>query len=82
MKRKVVVVKWNDAASTSSWTEEHYILVAPGLLYITTVGMLVRKTKKVITVALNYDEQGKLADCISIPANTVTSFKVLRSVEI
>jgi len=80
MKRKLVIVEWVDAASYSSWSDESNLIASSGTLRITTAGFLVRKTKKVVTVALNYDEQGRLADAISIPANSITKITAVRIV--
>ncbi len=81
MKRKIVVCKWRDAATTGQWTPVEDLTQVPGCMEIITAGIELKRTKTVTKIALSWDEQDKCADTMSIPTSEIISYKVLGSTE-
>lgn len=74
---KIVVIKWQDAQSEDSWIDLES--VRPELADIITVGLLIKESKTVYSVALNYDSTNKKYSCLmSIPKKWVTSYAEIR----
>ena len=66
-KLKLVLVEWIDAESDDRWLDLSDLENEP-LPIIKTVGFIVRETKDVLTLAMNYDEKNEKISCLmSIP---------------
>ncbi len=73
---KFVYIKWYDAQSVDSWTIESE--VTPSLAEIVSVGILVKKTKDIVTVAVNKDTTNNAYSCImNIPSKWISEYKLL-----
>ena len=76
-KDKRVQVNWCDSTSRGRWVESG---IAQGYraASIRTVGLLVKRTKHEVVVALNIDEDGDVSDVITIPRGCIRSITELR----
>ena len=73
---KKVQVSWYDSTSRGRWVESS-IARDYKPAGIRTVGLLVKKTKREVVVALNTDEDGDVSDVITIPRGCVWSITEL-----
>ena len=74
----IVEVEWNDANSRSSWSGLD-VYLAHDVAKCRTVGYLLKKSKKSITLVMSQSEED--CDCnaaMSIPMPWVTKFRVVR----
>jgi len=79
----IVKVDWIDSATNNSWLSRQAIdnLLEDGLAECQTVGFLVHKTKKMVSIALSRATSDKFvpyADVMSIPRVSITKIKVLK----
>ena len=70
------VVKWRDSSSLRGWRaiNDHQHETAT----ITSVGWLIRKTPKTITLTTGISECGNVVDAIAIPIPAVTKMTKLK----
>ena len=73
MKMKIVKLIWHDACDDEPWTN---IKTLKPLVEVTTVGLLVRKTKEVVSVA-NSMYGSQVGGIIHIPRGCVKSIEYL-----
>ena len=67
-----VHVRWQDSASNSPWHDT--VDIKPNEFIVDTLGWLIRKDKRYIIVALNYNSRDEIiSDSISIPKGCVLS---------
>ena len=71
-KARPVIVRWIDSISTGGWCND-----PRSKMECTTVGHLVERTKKGVTVALNRSHYGN-GDFIEIPASAIRSVRRLK----
>ena len=70
MSLEIYLVKWVDAESIDEWTSQSDI--DHDLPMIESVGFLVKKTKALVTLALNYDTANDSFSCImKIPTGMI-----------
>ncbi len=78
---KLVVVKWEDAVSESNWSSEDTVLKST-LKAVYTAGFLVRKDKKVISIALLMsDDKEDFSNWVNIPTSCVLSVDVIKEID-
>lgn len=74
---KVVEVHWNDACSKQGWRDiSDY--VSHGTIPIVSVGYLLKKTSKVITLVMNQADNHDVDLAMAIPVPWITKYRVLR----
>ena len=75
MKLKVVKVTWNDACDHGkAWVKQDEL---SGLVSIATIGMLINKTKDMLTIAHSICEDGDFGGVFYIPRGCVKSIEYL-----
>ena len=57
------------------------VTMESGLVSIRTVGFLLRNNRSEVAVGLNADEQGKVADVMSIPTRIVKKARMIRKAQ-
>ena len=70
----VVYVEWRDASSSTGWQTPDKDETAS----ICSVGWLVNKTKKTITISNSQSKYGKFLDQLNIPRGWVKKYKILK----
>ena len=71
---KHVVIKWLDSCEKHGWTAKND---APSTCEIRSKGLLVKKTKKTVTIATSYcKEFNQFLSPLSIPRSAITKMKV------
>lgn len=71
---KYVVITWLDSSQKHGWTHRND---APSACEIRSVGLLVQKTKKIVTIATSYcQEFDSFISPLSIPRSAITKMKV------
>ena len=74
---KVVEVHWNDACSMSGWRDiSQYRTHKPSS--VVSVGYLLKKTKKVVTLVMTQGEEDDCNGAMAIPVPWITKYRVLR----
>jgi epoxyqueuosine reductase QueG len=64
MDRQIEIVEWIDPHSIDDWTDVDRIETKPSL--IISVGQVLKETKEVIVIGLNYNPENKDASCSMI----------------
>lgn len=76
MKRKLVIIHWLDASGTGGWRPISAVDNEP--CPIVTVGMVLLKDEKAITVAQSVDDKNDMADhTVTIPLEYIVRTKQL-----
>ena len=79
MKMKTAKIIWHDACDHGkAWVKQDEL---SGLVSITTVGMLINKTKDMLTIAHSICEDGDLSGVFYIPRGCVKSIEYLKVVK-
>ena len=78
MKKKIVMVMWHDATSNIRWVD----LEEESLIQVVSVGMLIKKTDKVVQLGMNLAEDGSWGVVMTIPIVWTTKIKVLSEIEV
>lgn len=75
---KPVRVFWGDACSCSKWHQHNE--EDDSVMKVCSVGYLISKNKKTITLALNIapEENDLISDCVTIPMSWVTKIESLK----
>ena len=71
----IVQVDWNDAASIGKWEPNER---EPGLAKCTTVGFLLRRAPKHITLVGSFSNDNHHGEAISIPRAWINRIQVIR----
>ena len=78
MKAKVVKIRWVDAQSDAkTWNSPRDLI---GLCKITTIGILVKKTKEYVCIAHSRAEDGDWCGMFYIPKGCITSIEYLTEI--
>lgn len=76
MKRKIVYLEWQDPTSYDDW--DSLKAIENKTSTIKSVGFLLHKSKQVVTIALNVDDDnGDTSQTLTIPMSIITKFKTL-----
>ena len=79
MRKKVVKITWDDAASdTTRWVQPNDLV---GTLEITTVGVLIKKTRDYLCIAHSVAEDGVMCGVFFIPRGCIKSIEYLTEVK-
>lgn len=73
-----VEVSWVDSAVSGGWRSLEEFRGAAQLAQCVTVGLLIKKTKKLVVVAQSAAKDGDVADAIAIPISCVRSIRYLK----
>lgn len=69
--KKILLVVWKDACSEDAWTPE--LDIEPANSTIISVGMLIKETREVLTLGLNFDQTSENWSCIiHIPKSCIS----------
>jgi len=71
---KTVVITWLDSCEKHGWTAKNE---APSKCEVRSAGILVKKTKKTVTISTSYCKQfDSCSSPMSIPRSAITKMKV------
>lgn len=76
-KHHAYIVKWRDSSTLRGWHNIDSPQHGPAV--ITSVGWLVKKTPKTLTLTTGVSECGNVVDAISIPREAVTKITKLKN---
>lgn len=75
---KIIYIEWNDAVSQDSWSDTKEIV--PELALIVSVGILIKETEDIVTVALNQDVTNEKHSCIMhIPKAWIKTKRIIKA---
>lgn len=77
MKHHAYVIKWRDSCSNGGWRRVD-TLDREEIAIITSVGWIVRQTKKEITITTSMSDRGNVMDTLTIPREAVTMMTRLK----
>lgn len=73
----IMLIEWVDAESIDAWTEIDNL--SQTLPTIKTVGFIVKQTKDLLTIALNYDADNQSVSCVmKIPNQWIKSKRLIK----
>jgi hypothetical protein len=76
--KRVEVEWWDSASADLGWRPQAEYRKEVGPLQCRTVGYLLNRTPKHVTVVQNWDRNDKVSDSMSIPRSCITKLRVLR----
>jgi len=73
---KIVLVEWFDSATEYGWQRKD--LFDDRITNCQSVGFLIKETDKVVVVTLNRSDNGRYADAITIPKQSIKRIRQLK----